>query len=132
MGSLVLVDTTIWVDALRQGEPDFFEPLKARDSLPATTGLVVQEVLQGVRTPKQLARASSMLADVTYLRASRETHRRAAALYRNLRRRGITVPTIDIAIAQTALDHGASVWSLDPHFDAIASACKLRLHRPSA
>jgi predicted nucleic acid-binding protein len=58
-------------------------------------------------------------------------HQHAAALYRRLRVRGVTAHTVDVLIAQVALDHGVMVWSLDRHLAAIASHTKLRLYRPA-
>ena len=42
-----------------------------------------------------------------------------AIVYRNLRRKGRPIPTNDMWIAATALQHGLSVFSYDGHFQAV-------------
>ena len=39
-----------------------------------------------------------------------------AEVYRNLRRAGRPIPTNDMWIAAAAMQHGAAVFTLDPHF----------------
>ena len=133
MGARVLVDSSVWVDALADpGSPlaAGVDELLAEPGRAATTGVILQEVLQGVRSPRQVAQVATMLGGLTYLPASREVHKRAAALYRSLRARGITAHTVDVLVPQVALDHGAAVWSLDHHLTEIAGRTKLRLYRP--
>jgi predicted nucleic acid-binding protein len=132
MADRVLVDTSVWVEVLRNPSTPLGTVL--RELIDGTvrvhtTGLIVQEVLQGTSVPSEGARVSSLMASIPYFPMTRETHLRAAALYRKLRVSGVTVPSIDVALAQLALDQGARLWSLDAHFDAIASASKLKLFR---
>lgn len=42
-----------------------------------------------------------------------------ATVYRNLRRKGRPIPTNDMWIAATALQHGLAVFSFDSHFQHI-------------
>lgn len=132
MADRILVDTSVWVEVLRDPQSTFADKLADLLAGPirvCTTGLVQQEVLQGLSIPSQVARVTSMLNALPYLPVNRETHRRAAGLYRKLRLAGVTVPTVDVALAQVALDHGARMWSLDGHFFSIASASRLKLLR---
>jgi len=131
MAGPVLVDTSVWVDALRDPRSRVtpgIEALLAGTVRLATTGLIVQEVLQGISVPADLARVGTLMRHVPCLGATRDTHMRAASLYRGLRRAGVTVPTVDVVIAQLAIDHGVPVWSLDRHFARIARASRLRLY----
>lgn len=130
----VLVDTSVWVDVLRDRNSALGGEIASLLGGPVrivTTGLVVQEVLQGVSVPRQVAQVATLFVRLRYLSPSRPTHQRAASLYRKLRTRGITVPSVDVLLAQLALDHGVRIWSLEGHFAAIASASKLRLHHPA-
>jgi len=132
MDGPVLVDSSVWVDALREGPSacaDALDALLSR-ALAVTTALVAQEVLQGVRTPSQVARVATLFDALPRANADWRTHVRAAALFRKLRAGGITVPTVDAAIAQLALDRRLVLWSLDAHFHAIARHTKLRMFRP--
>jgi len=59
------------------------------------------------------------------------THVRAAALYRMLRARGVTVRgAVDCIIAATCLETGAALLTLDRDFEAIARHAGLRLLGP--
>ena len=58
-----------------------------------------------------------------------ETYRTAAAIYRVARGKGISLTTIDTLIAAIALEHGASVFTLDHDFSRIALITGLVLHR---
>jgi tRNA(fMet)-specific endonuclease VapC len=134
MGGMVLVDSSVWVEALREEASPTgteMERLLRGPRLAATTGLVIQEVLQGVRLAAQIARVSTLLCGLLCLPVRRETHLRAAALYRKLRSLGFAVPTVDVLLAQVALENGASLWSMDAHFVRVAKASRLRLHRPA-
>lgn len=133
MAGLVLVDSSVWVEVLaKEGSPyaDEIAGMFQGSALVATTGLIVQEVLQGVRMPRELARVSTFLGGLRYLPVLRETHVRAAALHRKLRGIGVTGSTVDLVIAQLAIDHAARLWSLDRHFEDISRAGKLKLWRP--
>ncbi len=131
MGGRVLVDSSVWVEALRDVPSacgDELDRLLLGGAAVVTTGLVVQEVLQGIRALRDCARVSSLFASLTRVNPEFGTHLRAANLYRKLRSRGISVPTIDVLLAQIAMDLRLRVWTLDGHFRQISSASKLRLH----
>ena len=57
------------------------------------------------------------------------TYREAAAIYRAARARGISLTTIDTLIAAIALDHSATVFTLDQDFSRIARITDLTLYR---
>ena len=48
------------------------------------------------------------------------TYREAAAIYRAARARGVSLTTIDTLIAAIAVEHSATVFTLDQHFSRIA------------
>ncbi len=57
------------------------------------------------------------------------TYCEAAATYRAARAKGITPTTIDTLIAAIALEHKASVFTLDQDFARIARITRLALYR---
>ncbi len=59
------------------------------------------------------------------------TYRSAAKILRTARSRGFTLTTIDGLIAAIALEHGATVFTLDKDFTRIAAVTGLKLHSPS-
>jgi predicted nucleic acid-binding protein len=56
------------------------------------------------------------------------TYREAAAVFRLARAKGITLTTIDTLIAAIALEHRASVFTLDKDFAHIARITRLPLY----
>jgi predicted nucleic acid-binding protein len=93
----------------------------------AITGVIVAEVLQGL--VRDAATIEGFLAQWEMLEPSGfETYRSAAVIYRRARASGVTLTTIDSLIAAIALEHGASVFTLDQDFSRIARITGLKLH----
>lgn len=127
---MILVDTSVWVD--------FFSSTRGRggaelrrmiaDSEPfALTGVVVAEILQGLTRDadriEQFLREWDLLEPTGFA-----TYREAAGIYRAARGKGISLTTIDTLIAAIALEHGASVFTLDQDFSRIARITSLALY----
>jgi predicted nucleic acid-binding protein len=129
------VDTSVWSLALRRdAPPDVPEVMALRDALGggeiiATTGVILQELLQGVvpeRTRKQIA---EMFAALEYLSPSREDHVAAAGVRNLLRSAGVQVGTIDALIAHLAIAGSYALLTTDKDFLAASSHINLRLWR---
>lgn len=60
-----------------------------------------------------------------FLQTTRAAWQKAGDLSAGLRRKGITIPLSDLVIAASALQVGAAVYSLDPHFEKLP---ELKLH----
>jgi predicted nucleic acid-binding protein len=56
------------------------------------------------------------------------TYREAAAIFRLARSKGVRLTTIDALIAEMALEHRASVFTLDKDFSRIATLTGLPLY----
>jgi predicted nucleic acid-binding protein len=125
-----LVDTSVWIDFFSSS------PGRAGDELRrmidevepfALTGVVVTEVLQGLtRDVNRIERYLSLWEMIEPRGFS--TYREASAISRLARSRGISLTTIDTLIAAIALEHRASVFSLDKDFSRVARITALRLH----
>jgi hypothetical protein len=129
----VLVDSSVWVDYLsRRQTPlvDVLDRALGESRLVATTGVILQEILQGARTERTFQLLRSRFSRLAYLPASKQTFVAAAVLHRKARGRGMTVPTVDTLIASTAIAHGAALLTADDHFRTLASVSKLRLVSP--
>lgn len=99
------------------------------DSEPlALTGVVMTEVFQGltrdVRVIERFLAQFEMLEPRGF-----GTYRTAAAIYGTGRGKGSSLTTIDTLIAAIALEHKASVFTLDHDFSRIALITGLVLHR---
>ena len=128
---MVLVDSAPWIDLLSGAESPESRLLEhwLRGGTPvATTGVVLQEVLQGTRTDRDLNLLRARLGRLAFLRADKEMHVEAARLFRKVRQRGQTVPAADALIAATALAYGTPLLTTDrKHFQALARVSNLRL-----
>ena len=127
---MILVDSSVWVDFFRPSPGRGGAELRrmVEESEPfALTGIVVAEVLQGLRrdagTIERFLGQWDMLEPKGF-----DTYRSAAAIYRTGREKGITSSTIDTLIAAIALEHSASVFTLDRDFARIARMTGLELY----
>ncbi len=114
----VLVDTSAWVDLINDfasPEAQALSDLLAGDVDICTCGVIVAEVLQGLRRPSSFKRVRNGFEDLTFLEPSgRELYVRAAEIYRMLRKRGTTVrSTIDCVIAAIAEENRCYVLARD-------------------
>jgi predicted nucleic acid-binding protein len=128
---LILVDSSVWVDFFSSSPGRAGAELRRmiEESEPfALTGVVVAEVLQGLT--KDSGSIERLLAQCDMLEpAGFQTDRSAAAIYRSVRARGISLTTIDTLIAAVALEHGASVFTLDQDFSRMVRVTNLVLYR---
>lgn len=125
----VFVDTSVWSLALRRDRPDdsaqvafLARALGAGDSI-FTTGLVLQELLQGFHGPSARDRIVERFSALPLLVSNREDHVHAAELRNSCRRRGVQVGTIDALLAQLCIRHELTMLATDADFERIA-----RLH----
>jgi len=122
----LLVDTSVWSMALRRDcEPDAPEVAALRDALLGadqvfTTGLILQELLQGFAGPKARARLIERLSALAFLQPDREDHIEAAEVRNACRRRGVQVGTIDALLIQLCRRHDLVLLSTDRDFQAAA------------
>jgi predicted nucleic acid-binding protein len=127
---LILVETSVWIDFFsrspgRAGSElrrmiDVVEPF-------ALTGLVVTEVLQGLTRDVYRIERYLSLWEMLEPRGF-STYREASSISRLARSKGISLTTIDTLIAAIALEHQASLFSLDKDFSRVARITALRLH----
>ena len=121
----MLVDTSVWVDYWNGH--DSYEALRLDQAIAnndpiVLSGLIVTEILLGLRTKAEAKRIATLLNafDQTPEFALSD-YTEAARIYRVCRSRGITVrSTIDCLLAQTCLRWQLPLLSKDRGFLAIA------------
>lgn len=134
----LLVDTSVWSLALRRDAPaQVAEVATLRESLAsgdavATTGVILQELLQGVVPERSRARIMASFEALEYLAPSREDHVAAAGLRNALRASGVQVGTIDALVAQLALAGDHMLLTTDRDFHDAARHVDLRVWRGGA
>lgn len=128
---MILVDSSVWIDFFSASPGRAGAELRRmiEETEPfALTGVVIAEILQGLTADVKRIEQHLRLWDILEPRGF-ETYREAAAIYRTVRAKGITPTTIDTLIAAIALEHQASVFTLDQDFSRIARVTRLTLYR---
>jgi predicted nucleic acid-binding protein len=127
----ILIDTSVWSLALRRdgdaGEPEV-QALKDAclgDEAIVTTGLVLQELLQGFSGPKAQAQIVQRFTALPLTQPDREDHVGAAGIRNACRRAGVQVGTIDALLAQLCVRHALTLSTTDKAFVRAAKHCPL-------
>jgi predicted nucleic acid-binding protein len=131
----LFVDTSVWSLALRRDLPSavaevhaLIRAIEAGETI-ITTGLVLQEILQGFSGPKARAEILDRFSALSLLVPDRDDHIQAADLRNRCRRAGTQIGTIDALLEQLCVRHGLLMLSTDNDFKHVARQCPLKLWR---
>ena len=133
----LLVDTSVWSLAFRRDSPDSSAEVSAlRHALEGgdivvTTGLILQELLQGFSRPRASKDIVDRFSALPFISPDRQDHIDAAELRNKCRRSGVQASTIDALLAQLCVRHGLTLLTTDKDFAHIALHCPLVLWKPS-
>jgi predicted nucleic acid-binding protein len=129
----LLVDTSVWSLALRRdaeaAEPEVHQLKDALlgTEVVVTTGLILQELLQGFSGPKAQTQIIERFAALPLLQPDRDDHISAAALRISCRQAGVQIGTIDALLAQLCVRHDLTLLTTDKDFTHAAKHCSLRV-----
>ncbi len=128
MDTGIIADTCVWIEFFRNPESELTLQLKEliKDRKVVMVGMVLAEILQGIRTKKEAGRVKENLKKLAYLEVTWDVWEKAGELSRDLRRRGVTIPLSDMIIASLAIVEGYEVLTVDPHFQHVPG---LKLNR---
>ena len=133
---MILLDTSVLSRVFRRRRPGpeerrlqaLFEGLMASDTPLGLPGIVLQEVLSGMRSQKQFTELRGrLLAGFTVVPAAEEDHVEAARLKNLCLGKGLNVSGIDCLIAATAIAGGHELFAVDGDFGEISKHSPLRL-----
>jgi len=129
----LLVDTSVWslafrrdADASTQAVEVLRTALEGSDQV-FTTGLILQELLQGFAGPKARNQLIERFAALAFLQPDREDHIEAAELRNTCRRNGVQIGTIDAVLIQLCLRHDLVLLSTDLDIWSASKHVKFRL-----
>lgn len=132
----LFVDTSVWSLAMRRDSPDhgvevsaLLQALERGDAI-VTTGLVLQELLQGFSGPKARELILERFSALPLLVPDRDDHVAAAEVRNSCRRSGLQIGTIDALIARLCIRHALTLLTTDQDFVAAAELVPLKLWRP--
>ena len=129
----LLVDTSVWSLAFRRDAEASTQAVEVlRSALEGadqvfTTGLVLQELLQGFAGPKARSQLIERFAALAFLQPDREDHIEAAEVRNTCRRNGVQIGTIDAVLIQLCLRHDLVMLSTDNDFRSASRHVKFRL-----
>ena len=117
---MVLVDTTVWIDLFSASPYPHVKTLENliidREDI-CLCGIILTEVLQGIREDSEFYRTRDLLANLVFLPMQYSVFLRSAEIYRNLRRKGITIrKPVDCMIAAIAIEHDIPLLHNDKDF----------------
>jgi len=126
----VLVDTSVWVEYFRKGNPD----LSARlDELMEVGGIcipavVLAELIQGSKTELEIRTIEDLKDAFTVIDQKEGTWIEAGKLSYKLRRKGKSVHLTDCYIAVIARENGCAILTCDAHFRDIREVLDIGLY----
>jgi hypothetical protein len=117
---MVLVDTTVWVDFFSANSHPHVEALEKliaeREDI-CLCGVILTEILQGIRDDAEFKKTRDLLANLVFLPTSYSVYLSSAEIYRALRRKGITIrKSVDCMIAAVAIEHKIPLLHNDKDF----------------
>ena len=134
---MILLDTSVLSHSFRRRRKGIREHAAAaelrslilNDEPCAVPGIVLQEILSGVKSPRQFTRLQALLDGFPILLAEERHHEEAARIASACARRGIALGVVDGLIAALAVTERAALFTTDSEFERIAPICGLTLFR---
>ena len=128
----ILVDTSVWIDALNgratKGAKLLAELIE-RDAPIVTCPIIIQEILQGFRNDEDFKKVKEILSGFELLVIDPiDAAYGAAMLYRDMRKKGISIrKSNDCLIAFFAIYNQAQLLHNDADFNRIAKHSSLKI-----
>ena len=131
---MILLDTSVLSHVFRRRVPapesnvvSRFSSLVVKGYPLAIPGVVLQEILSGVRDSRQFDHLRLALDGFPLIIAGEEDHLEAARMVNLLRRRGVTVSSFDALIAAMTILRDGLLFTLDQDFVDYSRLTPLRL-----
>jgi predicted nucleic acid-binding protein len=129
----VVVDTCVWSLALARQTPretpavvTLRRLVEEGDDI-IVPGIVLQELLQGLRSDSAEARLRSVLEPFELVAGDANAFAQGAAIHRACRSKGLVIATVGALIAAIALRRGAALLTTDGDVQRLADVVPLRL-----
>lgn len=131
---MILVDMSVWIDFLTGRDTSFRKELhkllEEGDKL-LLTGLILQEILQGIRSDVEHKKTEKYLLAFPYFSLNEPSvFKKAASIYRTCRQKGKQIrKSMDCLIAAQALEVDAELFHNDKDFTHIAQFFPLKIYK---
>lgn len=124
----VLVDTSAWIVGFRKSGPTklkkFLKEALDQDRV-VTTPYIMMELLQVCSNQKEFGELKARLEALERCDLETDGWDRAYLFGYSLRKKGLTIPTLDILLAFLAIENGCTLVHHDRHFNMIAEKSDL-------
>jgi len=132
---MIVVDTCVWSLAFRrQKRESLLSPevqvlthLIEEDMPVFMLGIVLQELLSGLKEPSQMLKMQQLVSEFPIILATKKHHIEAAKLSNACRKMGITTSATDCLIAAITIDLNAQLLTTDQDFTYMQKCCNLSL-----
>ena len=132
---ITIVDTSVWSIALRRAPKKTDVPpamvalrkLVTEGRPIGLPGIVLQELLSGVRSDAEFERLRDVLSPFGVIYAQEEHHLEAARVFNRCRAKGIATTAPDVLIAATVIVETGKLLTCDQDYVHIAKAVDLRV-----
>lgn len=116
----VIADTCIWVEFFRT-KSEISNRLRGliSNNLVVSVGIIIAELLQGIRTNKEHEIIIDIFNTIDYLEITREIWIESGNLAKELRAHGKIIPFSDIIIACCAKKYRYQIFTIDKHFQMV-------------
>lgn len=127
---MLLVDTSVWSLALRRERPRRNRHTRRLaqallDGEVVLTGVVLQELLQGLVPGPTRDPLVAQLSELSLLVPSRDDHLLAAEFFTTCRRKGVQLATVDALLAALCVRRDLTLLSTDQDFQHAARHTRL-------
>jgi predicted nucleic acid-binding protein len=128
---MILVDTSVWIDLFANNSGPEIELLIQGiygDETICFTGVILQEIFQGVSSSKQRKEIEDSFAPFVEIFPSRSTYLLAAELFRKSRSNGHPIrSSVDCLIAACCIEHDLELLEKDRDFKYLCLVSNLKL-----
>lgn len=131
----ILVDTSVWSQALRRGDQSRIPCVRGLRSLiqdhrVQMIGPIRQEILSGIRSASQFNNLKKRLESLTDLPIFTDDYVEAARYFNLCRSKGIQGSNTDFLICSVSIRNELPIYTIDKDFELFAKHIPIRLHKP--
>jgi len=121
---MILIDTSAWIASFKKiGNHELKEFMKQAivSGLAVTSPIIILELLQGCRSVGERDALKIKLESLDLLSITLSVWEQAYELGFSLRRKGLTIPTVDLIIAALAIENKSLLVHHDEHYEMIVA-----------
>lgn len=121
---MILIDTSAWIASFKKtGNHELKEFMRQAivSGLAVTSPVIILELLQGCRSGGERDALKIKLESLDLLSTTLSVWEQAYELGFSLRRKGLTIPTVDLIIAALAIENKSLLLHHDEHYEMMVA-----------